>query len=347
MARGFYRGIMKFFDTLAAFSSFVGSTFAVWVLILAALSFFFPSLFTPFAGYIPILLGVVMFGMGLTLKPGDFSEVFRRPLEVLIGVIGQFVIMPVTAWILCKALSLPPEIAAGVILVGCCPGGTSSNVMSFLAKGDVPLSVTITACTTLLAPLVTPFLIYLFARSWVDVALLPMFISILEIVLLPIAGGVIISHFAGGTVEKAKSVLPLISAIAIGIIVCAVVAKSKDSILHTGALVFLVVILHNCLGYVFGYLLAKAFGMSLPKRKTLAIEIGMQNSGLGVALAMKFFDPASAVPSAIFSVWHNISGSILATFFSNMGAKSKAKGGADAAPAGDGAAKACAGQVKG
>ena len=211
---------MKFFDTLAAFSSFVGRTFAVWVLILAALSFFFPSVFTPFAGYIPILLGIVMFGMGLTLKPGDFSEVFRRPLEVLIGVIGQFVIMPVTAWLLCKALSLPPEIAAGVILVGCCPGGTSSNVMSFLAKGDVPLSVTITACTTLLAPLVTPFLIYLFARSWVDVALLPMFISILEIVLLPIAGGVIISHFFGGTVEK---------------------AKSKDSILHTGALVFLVV----------------------------------------------------------------------------------------------------------
>ena len=300
---------MKFFDTLAAFSSFVGRTFAVWVLILAALSFFFPSVFTPFAGYIPILLGIVMFGMGLTLKPGDFSEVFRRPLEVLIGVIGQFVIMPVTAWLLCKALSLPPEIAAGVILVGCCPGGTSSNVMSFLAKGDVPLSVTITACTTLLAPLVTPFLIYLFARSWVDVALLPMFISILEIVLLPIAGGVIISHFFGGTVEK---------------------AKSKDSILHTGALVFLVVILHNCLGYVFGYLLARIFRMSLPKRKTLAIEIGMQNSGLGVALAMKFFDPASAVPSAIFSVWHNISGSILATFFSNMGAKSKAKGGADA-----------------
>ena len=305
---------MKFFDTLAAFSSFVGRTFAVWVLILAALSFFFPSVFTPFAGYIPILLGIVMFGMGLTLKPGDFSEVFRRPLEVLIGVIGQFVIMPVTAWLLCKALSLPPEIAAGVILVGCCPGGTSSNVMSFLAKGDVPLSVTITACTTLLAPLVTPFLIYLFARSWVDVALLPMFISILEIVLLPIAGGVIISHFFGGTVEK---------------------AKSKDSILHTGALVFLVVILHNCLGYVFGYLLARIFRMSLPKRKTLAIEIGMQNSGLGVALAMKFFDPASAVPSA------------LATFFSNMGAKSKAKGGADAAPAGDGAAKAGAGQVKG
>ena len=317
---------MKFFDTLAAFSSFVGRTFAVWVLILAALSFFFPSVFTPFAGYIPILLGIVMFGMGLTLKPGDFSEVFRRPLEVLIGVIGQFVIMPVTAWLLCKALSLPPEIAAGVILVGCCPGGTSSNVMSFLAKGDVPLSVTITACTTLLAPLVTPCLIYLFARSWVDVALLPMFISILEIVLLPIAGGVIISHFFGGTVEK---------------------AKSKDSILHTGALVFLVVILHNCLGYVFGYLLARIFRMSLPKRKTLAIEIGMQNSGLGVALAMKFFDPASAVPSAIFSVWHNISGSILATFFSNMGAKSKAKGGADAAPAGDGAAKAGAGQVKG
>lgn len=305
-------------NKLAAVSTFFGKTFALWVILLAVISYYQPDSFKFLAAYISILLGVVMFGMGLTLKPKDFSEVLTRPVEVLIGVVGQFVIMPVTAWVLCMLLNLPPEVSVGVILVGCCPGGTSSNVMTFLSRGDVALSVTITACTTLLAPFVTPALIYLFASQWVDVSIAAMFMSIVKIVLLPIGLGVALNLFFGSAVRKATLFLPLISVFAIVAIVCAVVAVSHERIAQTGLQIFAVVMLHNCLGYVFGFFLGKAFHLNLQKKKTLSIEIGMQNSGLGVALAMAHFNPVAAVPSAIFSVWHNISGPIVATIFNNM-----------------------------
>lgn len=303
---------------IARFSSFVGKTFAVWVIIFAFLAYFSPATFTFLAPYISLLLGIVMFGMGLTLRAKDFSEVFTRPLDVLIGVLGQFVIMPLTAYGLCLILGLPDEIAVGVILVGCCPGGTASNVMTFLGKGDVPLSVTITSCTTVLAPLVTPALIYLFANQWVEVDPWGMFMSIVQIVVLPIVAGVIVNTLFGKYVRQAVTVLPLISVVAIVAIVCAVVSVSQKQIAETGLLIFAVVVLHNGLGLFLGFMLGKLFKMSLPKRKALSIEVGMQNSGLGVALAMAHFSPLSAVPSAIFSVWHNISGPILATIFANM-----------------------------
>lgn len=303
---------------IARFSAFVGKTFAVWVIIFAFLAYFSPDSFKFLAPYISILLGIVMFGMGLTLRAKDFSEVFIRPLDVLIGVLGQFVIMPLTAYGLCVILGLPDEIAVGVILVGCCPGGTASNVMTFLGKGDVPLSVTITSCTTVLAPLVTPALIYFFANQWVEVEPWAMFMSIVQIVVLPIVAGVIVNTLFGKYVREAVAVLPLISVVAIVAIVCAVVAVSQKQISETGLLIFAVVVLHNGLGLLLGFFLGKVFKMSLPKRKALSIEVGMQNSGLGVALAMAHFSPLSAVPSAIFSVWHNISGPILATIFANM-----------------------------
>lgn len=303
---------------IARFSAFMGKTFAVWVIIFAFLAYFSPDTFKFLAPYISILLGIVMFGMGLTLRAKDFSEVFIRPLDVLIGVLGQFVIMPLTAYGLCVILGLPDEIAVGVILVGCCPGGTASNVMTFLGKGDVPLSVTITSCTTVLAPLVTPALIYFFANQWVEVEPWAMFMSIVQIVVLPIVAGVIVNTLFGKYVREAVAVLPLISVVAIVAIVCAVVAVSQKQISETGLLIFAVVVLHNGLGLLLGFFLGKVFKMSLPKRKALSIEVGMQNSGLGVALAMAHFSPLSAVPSAIFSVWHNISGPILATIFANM-----------------------------
>ncbi len=310
---------------LAKFSAFVGKTFAVWVIIFAFLAYFSPDTFKFLAPYISLLLGIVMFGMGLTLRAKDFSEVVTRPFDVIIGILGQFVIMPLTAYLLCLALQLPSEIAVGVILVGCCPGGTASNVMTFLGKGDVPLSVTISACTTVMAPIVTPALIYLFANQWVEVDPWGMFMSIVQIVILPIVAGVIVNSLFGKVVRQAVTVLPLISVLAIVAIVCAVVAVSQKQIAETGALIFAVVVLHNGLGLLFGYLLAKVFKMPLPKRKTLSIEVGMQNSGLGVALAMAHFSPLSAVPSAIFSVWHNISGPILATIFANMKDETPAK----------------------
>ncbi len=306
--------------TLAALSQFVNKTFAVWVLLFAILAYVSPSTFKPLVSWITPLLGMVMFGMGLTLSIDDFKEVFTRPRDVLIGVIGQFVIMPAIAYILCICLNLPAEIAVGVILVGCCPGGTASNVMTFLARGDVALSVTITSCTTLLAPLVTPGLIYLFAQQWIAIDPVAMFWSICQVVLIPIAIGVIANKFLGQRVEVAKTALPLVSVVAIVLIVGAVVGVSQPRLASTGPLIFSVVVLHNGLGLLLGYLLGKLFGMNAAKRKCLSIEIGMQNSGLGVALATVHFAamPLAAVPAAIFSFWHNISGPIVATFYHRM-----------------------------
>lgn len=303
---------------LERFSQFVSSTFAIWVLIFATFAFLSPNTFSWIGGYITILLGIVMFGMGLTITVDDFKEVLTRPKDVAVGVIGQFVIMPTLAYLLAKGFNLPPEIAIGVILVGCCPGGTSSNVMTFLSKGDVALSVTITSITTLLAPFVTPALILLFASEWVDIAPSSLFISIVQVVLIPIILGIIVQKVFKKQAKASVKVLPLVSVIAIVAIVSAVVAGSQEKIAETGLLIFAVVILHNTLGYAIGYLFAKLFKMNLPKRKAVAIEVGMQNSGLGVALAAAHFSPLAAVPSAIFSVWHNISGPILATIFRRM-----------------------------
>ena len=309
--------------TLASVSAFFSKTSALWVIVFALISYYFPQGFLFLLPYVSILLGVVMFGMGLTLSPKDFSEVFHRPIQVIIGIVGQFILMPLIAFFLVKVFGLSADLAAGVLLVGCCPGGTSSNVMSYLGKGDVPLSVTITSCTTILAPLVTPGLFWLFAHQYIEVDPAAMFWSIVKIVLLPIIGGVVINALFGTVVKKVVIALPLISVFAIISIVTAVVAASAEKIAETALIIFLVVALHNCIGYLCGYLLGKVFGMKLAQKKTLAIEIGMQNSGLAAALAAKLaasgaINPIAAVPGAVFSVWHNISGPILATFFANL-----------------------------
>ena len=302
-------------QALARFSRFVGNTFALWVLLFAVLAFFAPAQFRWIGPFIVPLLGIIMFGMGLTLSRDDFKEVGKRPLDVLIGVLGQFIIMPALAWLLAKGLQLPPEVAVGVILVGCCPGGTASNVMTFLARGDVALSVAITSVTTLLAPIVTPALIYLLASQWLEVSAAAMFWSIVQVVVLPIALGLVAQAVLGTRVRAAVAVLPLVSVVAIVAIVAAVVAGNQARIATSGLMIFAVVVLHNGLGLLLGYWLGKLTGMTVFKRKALAIEVGMQNSGLGVALATAHFSPLAAVPSAIFSVWHNISGPVAATLF--------------------------------
>lgn len=308
---------------LERFSQFVSSTFAIWVLLFAALAFFVPSGFAWIGAYITILLGIVMFGMGLTITVADFKEVLTRPKDVAIGVVGQFLIMPSLAFLLVKIFNLAPEIAIGVILVGCCPGGTSSNVMTFLSKGDVALSVTITSITTLLAPFVTPALIYLLASEYIDVAPSALFMSIVKVIIIPITLGFIVQKLFNKQAKASVKVMPLISVVAIVAIVTAVVAGNQQKIAETGLIIFAVVVLHNTLGYLIGYLFGKMFGMNLAKKKAVAIEVGMQNSGLGATLAIAHFSPLAAVPSAIFSVWHNISGPILATIFSRMEDKDK------------------------
>ncbi len=310
-------------NSLIKLSQFAGKTFAVWVLVFAAFAFFLPAQFTWIAPHIPTLLGLIMFGMGMTISAKDFKEVGRHPLKVLAGVAAQFIVMPLLAYALAKGLQLQPEIAIGVILVGCCPGGTASNVMTFLAKGNTALSVAITSVSTLLAPLLTPALIYLLASEWLEVSASAMFMSVVEIVLLPILLGFIVQLFLKEQVRKSVEVLPLISVIAIVLIVAAVVSNSKDKIIESGLLIFGIVILHNGLGYLLGFLAGKLFKMSYEDQKAMAIEVGMQNSGLGAALAAAHFNPLAAVPSAIFSFWHNISGPLLATYWARKAESKK------------------------
>ncbi len=308
---------------LSKLSNFVSKYMAPLVIIVAAIALFEPSSFKWAAPKITILLGVVMFGMGMTLKPRDFKLVFQRPRDVFIGALAQFTIMPLLAWCLAKAFDLPPELAAGVILVGTCPGGTSSNVMTYLARGDVALSVSMTMTTTILAPIVTPLLTWWLAGAWVDISLTAMMLSIFQVVILPIVLGIVLNTLFEAQIQKAVKILPLISVMAIILIVGGVVSVSSQRIMETGLLIMLVVMCHNLLGYGIGFLLAKACHMDIAKAKAISIEVGMQNSGLATSLAMLHFGAAAAIPGAIFSVWHNISGSLAANYLSNKINKGK------------------------
>ena len=302
-------------------SDFVGKHMAAIVLVIAALALFVPKTCLWIqTSWINYLLMLVMFGMGLTLKLDDFTIVFKRPKDIVIGCAAQFTIMPLLAFFLGKAFGLEAGLMAGVILVGTCPGGTASNVMTYLSKGDVALSVGMTSVNTVLAPFLTPAITYLLLKTTVSVDVVSMFVSIIKVVIVPIALGFLINGLWGKHTEKVADVLPLVSVTAIALIVAAVVSHNSARILETGAQVFAVVILHNLLGYAVGYLLALAFRMPMSRKKALSIEIGMQNSGLATSLAGTSFPglAMATVPGAVFSVWHNISGALLANLFRRM-----------------------------
>ena len=303
--------------SLEKLSAFISKYMAIFVIAIAAIALFEPWTFKWAAPKVTILLGVVMFGMGMTLRIRDFKLVFQRPRDVFIGALAQFTIMPALAWLLAKGFGLPPELAAGVILVGTCPGGTSSNVMTYLARGDVALSVSMTMTTTILAPVVTPLLTWWLAGEWVEISLSAMMLSIVQVVILPIVLGIIINTFFEATVQKVVTLLPLISVTAIVLIVGGVVSVSSQRIMETGLLIMLVVMCHNLLGYGIGFLLAKLLHMHMSKAKAISIEVGMQNSGLATSLAMLHFGATAAIPGAIFSVWHNISGSLAANYLAS------------------------------
>ena len=311
---------MQFLEKL---SNFISKYMAVFVILVAAIALFQPWTFKWAAPNIALLLGIVMFGMGTTLRLRDFRLVFQRPKDVFVGALAQFTIMPGLAWLLAKGFGLPPELAAGVILVGTCPGGTSSNVMTYLARGDVALSVSMTMTTTILAPVVTPLLTWWLAGAWVDISLSAMMMSIVKVVIVPIVGGILVNSLFGNVVQKYVKLLPLISVVAIVLIVGGVVAVSSQRIMETGALIMLVVMLHNLLGYALGFGIAKALRMDIAKAKAISIEVGMQNSGLATSLAMMHFGAAAAIPGAIFSVWHNISGSLAANYLASRMTKEK------------------------
>jgi len=296
-------------------SDFISKYMAVIVLAVAALALFVPGTCLWIdTGWINYLLMIVMFGMGLTMKTEDFAVLFTKPRDMVIGCLAQFLIMPALAFGLGKAFGLNEELLVGVILVGTCPGGTSSNVITYLSKGDTALSVGMTSINTLLAPILTPALTYLYLRTSVHVDVKAMFISIIQVVLIPIGLGVLINRFLGSRTEKIKDALPAVSVTAICLIVAAVVSHNSEKILTTGAIIFIIVILHNLLGYLCGFLIGVIFRMDIPRKKAISIEIGMQNSGLATSLAASAFPQfaMATVPGAIFSVWHNISGAVLA-----------------------------------
>ncbi len=265
------------------------------------------------------LLGLVMFGMGLTLNPTDFKVVFSRPKDVIIGCLAQFIIMPLTALALTKVFHLTPELALGVILVGSCPGGTASNVITYLAKGDLALSVGMTATSTVLAPLLTPLIVWVMAGTFVDVNALSMFFSILQVVILPIVLGFVIQRYSPRFTSRAVGYLPAFSSLAITLIAGTVVSHNAERLLNSGLLISLVVMLHNICGLLLGFSVGKVLKLEYRKCVAISIEVGMQNSGLACSLAALHFAafPMATIPGAIFSVWHNISGALMARLYSS------------------------------
>ncbi|WP_228278325.1 bile acid:sodium symporter family protein [Brevibacterium limosum] len=287
----------------------------VLVVIAGVLGFLLPDAFTPLAPSITWALGVVMFFMGLTLTLPDFARIAKRPWIAVLGVVTQFVAMPLLGLLVVTVYSLPPEIAVGVILVGCAPGGTASNVVTYLSKGDTALSVSITTLSTLCAPVLTPLLTLWLAGSYMDVPFWSMFVSICQTVLVPVIVGVIVRVFASKLIDRISPVLPWLASIAIAYIVAIVVAGSADSIATAGVLVLLAVVTHNLLGLGVGYGVAAACRLDTPTRRALSFEVGLQNSGLASTLATTYFSPLAALPGAVFSVWHNVSGALLASIF--------------------------------
>ena len=263
------------------------------------------------------LLGVIMFGMGMALRLEDFKIVFSRPKDVIIGCVAQFTIMPLLAMALSRVFALDEALAVGVVLVGCCPGGTASNVITYLAKGDLALSVGMTGVSTLLAPLLTPLLTWALAGKSVDVDVAGMLLSILWVVILPIVAGLIVKGLWPKFTERTTAYLPAVSSLAIAFIVLIVISANAQKLLMGGMVIILVVVLHNLCGLSLGWLIGRLLRLPDAKRRAISIEVGMQNSGLASSLATLHFAayPMATIPGAVFSVWHNISGAIVARLY--------------------------------
>lgn len=293
------------------------TVFPILVLAAGAAGLATPGTFSGWAPNVPYLLGTIMFCMGLTMTTQDFSGVVKRPWAVALGLVAHYVIMPGLGWLIAHALGLSPQLAAGVILVGCAPSGTASNVVTYLARGDVALSVSVATVSTVLAPLVTPPLTLLLAGEYLPVDAGSMVTDILKTVLLPVLGGLVVRLVAGRYLGRVLGLLPWLSAATIAVIVAVVVAASADAIKSAAGLVLLAVVLHNGLGLALGYAAGRAARLGEPAGRAMAFEVGMQNSGLAASLASAHFSPLAALPAAIFSVWHNISGALVAAWMSH------------------------------
>lgn len=289
--------------------------FPLWAVLLSIAAYFSPTSFTGIAPYVTILLTLVMLTMGLTLTVADFKRIFTRPAPIAAGIALHYLVMPLAAWVLARAFRMPPDLTAGMVLVGSVASGTASNVMIYLARGDVALSVTISTLSAIVGVFATPLLTRLYVDASIVVDVKSMLVSIIQIVVIPIAVGLILNMIGNRAVRRVEPLLPLLSMICILLIITAVVAGSQSHIASVGLVVAVAVILHNGIGLLGGYWGARLLRFDESVCRTLAIEVGMQNSGLAAALGNMYFTPLAALPGALFSVWHNLSGSLLAGYW--------------------------------
>lgn len=302
-------------EKLSSISKKITHNIGIIIIAFSLIAYLVPQYFSWMTTYTAIFLAAAMFGMGTSIDTKSFKSIIKNPKEVLIGSIAQFTIMPLLARILAITFNVNKDIALGIILVGSCPGGTASNVITHIAGGDVSLSVSMTILSTLLAPILTPTIVYLLAGRWVEVSVIAMFKSVVTVILIPVLLGLFIKKISPSSIEKSKDVFPLISSLSIILIISGIIGANADKIAQSGLIVLIIVIIHNALGLFGGLLIAKLFKMNYNKATALAIEVGMQNSGLAISLATANFalNPLSTLPGAIFSIWHNISGSIFAS----------------------------------
>lgn len=309
---------------LVRISHALASRCSIFIILIAILTLFYPWLFAFVHGMVQtVILGLIMLTMGLTLTVEDFRIMLQRPMDVLIGALAQFCVMPSVAWLLVGVFHLEPALALGILLVGCCPGGVSSNIMSFLCHGDVAFSVGMTCASTLLAPVVTPLLMLLTAGEIIEINALGMFLNILIVTIIPVALGCFLNHSLSrkACFKDVQALMPGVSVLCLALIVGGVISAIRDTLFERGfelfIWTFLVVLCHNTLGYLLGYTAGRISHFSTAKKRTLSIEVGMQNAGLATVLAGTFFaaQPLSVLPCAISCAWHSISGTLLAGFF--------------------------------
>lgn len=305
------------------FSEFLGKYFVVLVIFIAIIALIFPSPFLVLVktkvfgqSLVTTGLGIIMFVMGITMNENDFKIILTNPKDIFIGCLAQFTIMPLVAFGLAKTLNLSPELAVGLVLLGTCPGGTASNVMTYLAKGDVALSIGMTTISTLLAPILTPVLTYILAGQWVKINITAMVLDIFKVVIIPIFLGLIFHKLFKEKILKISKFLVIIPILTILVVMGMCVAPNRANLINSGMILIVAVCVHNWLGFALGYFAGTLTGMNETKKKALSIEVGLQNSGLAVGLSTQFGNPLCALPAAIATVIHQVSGSFIANVFS-------------------------------
>lgn len=305
---------MKYLEKVA---QFICRNMTLWVVAISVVAFFYPAPFKPIGKYISYMLGIIMLGMGLTMSLEDFRLVLTRPKDVFYGVFFRYLIMPLVGFGVAKMLGLSPALAAGMVLLGAAPSGTGSNVMTYIAKGDTALSVTVSSVNTILAPVLTTYLFSFLAGGMIPIDIGALLMDIVKIVLIPVAAGIGLHTAAPKTVDKLTKVVPAVSVIFIITIMSSVVALNAAKMASMALILCLAVAIHNIAGLVLGYYSGRMVGMNEKKSRAVTFEIGMENSGLAVALALAHLDPMAALPGAVMTVWEYITGSVLASYWSN------------------------------